>query len=108
MKTQGPVEQFQMWVRTSRAQAREVPSRYLIGYEPDELKIEGDKAYMSQETYDRILRYCGEYNGTLPTGRYVGKMFIRKERLWWIGIDKESALTHIAWNNREIVITDGR
>lgn len=90
------------WVIESRKQQRRAPERYLASY--PELVMDEKSVMMTQETLDRIKRDCGRYDGTWPTGEYLGKMFLRGRHLFWIGISKENPMTHIAWNSREIVV----
>lgn len=90
------------WIRTSREEQRRSPERYLASY--PELVMDDKEVMMTQETLDRIERDCGRYDGTLPTGEYLGKMFLRGECLCWIGISKENPQTHISWKSRKIVV----
>lgn len=107
MAEKAEVETFQRWVRASRDEAHHNPQGYLISYE-GLLVMDESSVKMTRETFDRILRYCGRYDGTFPTGQYLGKMFIRGESLWWIGINPEKPFTHIAWRHRKVVIVDER
>lgn len=93
---------LKQWVLSSRIEERRRPERYLKYY--PELKCDENYVYMTQETLDKIERNCGRYDGTLPTGEYLGKMFLRGGSLFWIGISKERPMSHIAWNSRKIVV----
>lgn len=95
------VENFQLWVRKSREAARKNPERYLGSYD---FEMDETTVWMTQETYDALVRNCGIYNGTIPTGQYLGKIFIRRGQLMWFGIAKENALNKIAFNSRMILI----
>ena len=90
------------WVKDSREQQRRAPERYLASY--PELIMDETTVMMTQETFERIERNCGRYEGTWPTGEYLGKMFLRGTYLWWFGISKEKPMTHISWKSRRIVV----
>lgn len=90
------------WVTESRKKQARAPERYLASY--PELVMDEDTVLMTQTTFDKIKHHCGTYDGTWPSGEYLGKMFLRHGRLFWIGISKEHPMTHIAWNSREIVV----
>lgn len=94
---------LQRWIRKSREQERRHPASYLTAY-ADDLKFDDSHVWMSQETYDAIERNCGRYNGTIPTGQFCGKMFLRGTRLAWFGIDRENPMDHVKINFREILI----
>lgn len=98
------MNEFKKWVRESREQQRRTPERYLAFY--PELVMDEKSVMMTQNVLDRIERGCGRYEGTLPTGNYLGKMFLRHGELWWIGISKEKPMTHCVWNSRKIVVVD--
>lgn len=102
-KTTNPLK---AWVVKSREQQRRAPERYLSYY--PELIFDETSVLMTRETFEKIERNCGRYDGTTPTGEYCGKMFIRGSRLVWFGICKEKPMTNIQWNWREIVITNDR
>lgn len=90
------------WVQESREQQRRAPERYLASY--PELVMDEESVMMTQETLERIERGCGRYDGCVPTGQYLGKMFLRGESLCWFGISKEKPMTHVAWKSRKIVV----
>lgn len=93
------------WIKASREEQRRAPKRYLAGYTPDELQLVGhDEVHMTQETYYQIERECGRYDGTLPTGEYCGKMFLRGRWLCWYGIDRVRPMELIRLNYRKVVI----
>lgn len=82
---------------------RRHPEQYITSY--PQLKGDATHVWMDEETFDAIMRNCGRYDGTLPTGEYVGKMFIRGYRLFWYGIDKKRPMTERKLHSREILIT---
>lgn len=92
------------WVRASREMQQRTPERYLASY--PELICDDETVMMTQETLDRIERHCGRYEGTFPTGTFLGKMFLRGPYLFWIGIDKERPMTNFKWNSRRIVVIE--
>lgn len=93
------------WVKESRRQQAYSPELYLSHYYGD-LIMDETSVIMSRETFERIKRNCGEYDGTLPSGQYCGKAFIRHGELWWIGISKTKPMTHVQWKSRKILIHD--
>lgn len=93
------------WIKTSREMAMHSPELYLAHY-VNEVYCDDEHVWMTHETLDRIKRHCGEYDGTLPTGQYCGKMFIRHGELWWIGISKKNPMTNLAWKSRKIIVCD--
>lgn len=99
--TDEKVKNFQLWVRKSREAARHNPERYLGSYD---FEMDEHNVWMTQETYDALVHNVGIYNGTIPTGQYLGKMFIRGTRLMWFGLDKEDAIGKIKLNSRMILI----
>lgn len=90
------------WVKESREQQRRAPERYLASY--PELVMDETTVMMTRETLERLERNCGRYEGTWPTGEYLGKMWLRGNHLWWFGICKAKPMTHISWNSRKIVV----
>lgn len=98
-----PTNPLWKWVRESREMQRRHPEQYLISY--PQLKCDDEHVWMDQDTYDTIVRSCGRYDGTWPTGKYCGKMFVRGTRLVWFGIDKKNPMTDIKWHSRQILIT---
>src|SRR3954447_9006601 len=66
------VKDFQIWIRKSREAAKRNPERYLVNYD---FEMDEKNVWMTKEEYDLVLRNCGAYNGTIPTGRYCGKLF---------------------------------
>lgn len=98
------VENFQLWIRKSREAAKKNPERYIGAYD---LEYDDTTVWMTQETYDAIVKNCGIYNGTVPTGQYCGKMFVRNGNIMWFGIDKDNALNNIRFNSRAILIKNG-
>jgi len=95
------VENFQIWIRKSREAARQNPERYLVNYD---FEMDEKNVWMTKEEYDLLLRNVGAYNGTIPTGQYCGKLFVRHRQLWWFGIAKGDALNKIQLNSRMILI----
>lgn len=93
---------LKVWVIASREQERRAPERYLRYY--PELIMDDTHVLMSKEVLGRIERNCGRYDGTLPTGEYLGKMFVRGNHLCWFGISKERPMTHADYKSREIVL----
>jgi hypothetical protein len=91
------------WVLESREMARRTPERYLA-YWWKEIIVDEVSAYMTRETLEKIEKGCGRYDGTLPTGEYVGKVFLRGDSLWWIGISKVNPMARVQWNSRRIVL----
>lgn len=91
------------WIVQSREMQRRFPGQYLASY-AGELGFDERHVWMTQEIYETILRNCGRYDATVPTGQYCGKMFIRGQKLVWFGIDKENPMTRVKWNTREILI----
>jgi len=92
---------FQTWIRKSREAAKQNPERYLVNYD---FEMDDKNVWMTKEEYDLLLRNVGAYNGTIPTGQYCGKLFVRHRKLMWFGIAKEDALNKIALNERMILI----
>lgn len=105
-------------IREGREQARRHPERYLSGY-PD--IVVDDKTALVSESDFRRMEGAGYYDSTLPTGVYIGKIWLKHhyrlaERdgrrvhelvgtfLIWYGIDKTHPDTHCVTNVREIVI----
>lgn len=96
------MSRFQEWVRESRTQQARAPQRYLASY-PD-LVIDDQSVLMSKEVFERIERNCGRYDGTLPTGEFLGKMFVRGNYLCWYGIAPGNPEAFMAINSRRILI----
>lgn len=92
------------WVKESREQQRRTPERYLAGH-PD-LWMDDTHVLMTQEKLDQLVRECGRYDGSLPTGAYLGKMFIQGNHLCWFSIDKTQPMTHYAIRARTIEVVD--
>src|SRR4051794_15585752 len=91
------------WVLESREMARRTPERYLA-YWWKEIIVDAASVYMTPETLEKIEKSCGRYDGTLPTGEYVGKVFLRGGSFCWIGISRENAMACVQWNTRRIVL----
>lgn len=87
----------------SREQQRRHPERYLAHWAP-KLFMDETHVLMTQEQLDIIKNECGRYDGTLPTGEYLGKMFLRGECLCWFSISKAKPMTHVAIQCRTIEI----
>lgn len=92
------------WVTKSRKEAQYAPQLYLRFY--PELVIGPRAVLMTKECYERIKHNCGVYNGSIPTGQYLGKMFLRNGALCWFGIDKEHPMTHVMIQCRAIIFKD--
>lgn len=90
------------WVERSREQERRTPERYLSSY--PQLVVDDETVLMSQGDLDRIERACGHYEGTLPTGVYLGKMWLRFDHLCWWGIDKRDPHKNAVAKSRRIEI----
>jgi hypothetical protein len=95
---------FKEWVRDSREHQRRAPERYLAFY--PELVVDGKSVLMTKATLDKIERNCGRYDGCLPTGQILGKMFLRGEHLGWFGICKEDPQNGVSINFRRIVVVE--
>ncbi len=93
------------WIAHSREEERRAPERY-ISYYADKVTCDDKYAHMMRNTFDEIKIHCGEYNGTMPTGQYCGKLFVREGFIVWYGIDKQNPMSHIAINFREVRIID--
>lgn len=78
------------WVEKSREEAERCPQRYTKSYA--DLKISDGCVYLTDEELTQIVRYCGIYNGTLPTGIYLGKMFVRDGFICWYDFASGCAL----------------
>jgi hypothetical protein len=96
---------FKEWVRDSREQQRRAPERYLAFY--PELVMDDKSVLLTQETLDKIERNCGRYDGCLPTGQILGKMFLRGE-LSSYGSEsrKEDPQNGVSINFRRIVVVE--
>src|SRR6059058_5614108 len=99
------MNQLKDWVLKSREQQRRHPERYLA-YWASKTFIDETHAVMTLEQLEEISRECGRYDGTLPTGEYLGKMFLRRGNLCWFSISKEKPMTHSAIQIRTIQIVD--
>lgn len=93
------------WIVRSREEERLAPERYLPHY-ADRVTCDEKYAHMMRNTYDEMKRNCGEYNGTMPTGMFCGKIFLRQGFVVWFGIDKTNPMSNIKINFREIRIID--
>jgi hypothetical protein len=93
------------WIARSREEERRAPERYLSHY-VDKVTCDEKYAHMMRNTLDEIKMNCGEYNGTMPTGAYCGKIFLRQGFLVWFGIDKTNPMVNTKLNFREIRIID--
>lgn len=89
------------WIQSSREQQRRTPERYLGTYD---FVMDEDTVLMTEKEFQTIERECGHYDGTWPTGEYLGKMFIRHGKLCWFSIDKKDPQNNIAIESRKIVI----
>lgn len=89
------------WIRRSREAENRDPNRFLSAYD---LKFDSQHVWMTQSTYDAIVRNCGVYNGIMPTAEYCGKIFLRNGKLMWFGINKEDPTNPIKINSRAILI----
>ena len=74
------MNELKKWIVASREQEKRHPKMY-INYYLDRLITDDKAVLMTRETYDEILRNCHRYDGTLPTGVYCGKMFVRGDCL---------------------------
>lgn len=92
------------WVRRSREEQRRAPERYLANY--PELVMDSKRVIMSKETFDKIRHHCGRYDGTYPTGAYLGKMFLRGECLCWFTFSKSKPMTNTGVEFRTIEIVE--
>lgn len=96
------IENFQLWVRKSREAAKQNPERYLGNYD---FEMDEDNVWMTQETYDVLVRHCGIHRATeIPSGQYLGKLFVRNQRLMWFGIARGNTDNTAAFNSRLILI----
>lgn len=94
---------LKLWIQNSREQEQHAPERYLSRY-VGRMTCDTQHVWMTQELYEEIVRNCGRYDGTFPTGEYCGKMFVRRGMLMWFGISKHDPMTHVGINAREILI----
>jgi hypothetical protein len=90
------------WIQKSREEQRKAPSRYLASYPM--LVMDDESVMMSAKELESIAYACGRYEGTLPTGVFLGKMFIRGEYLCWYGINKNAPMTTYAIKSRKILV----
>lgn len=90
------------WVVSSREQQRRAPERYLAHY--PELVMDDRNVLMSKDLLEQIEAKCGRYDGTIPTGGYLGKMFLRGPYLMWFGIDRENPMTHSVLKSRYVIL----
>lgn len=93
---------LKIWIKKSREMERHHPEMYLRFY--PELVFDDKNVWMTEETLEKIRWNCGRYDGTIPTGVYCSKMFLRGPNLVWFGICKENPMTHVKWNFRTILI----
>lgn len=82
---------FKNWVVRSREQQKKSPERYLGSY--PELVMDEMYVLMTPGLRKEIKSACGQYDGTIPSGVYLGKMFLRGDCLCWFGICKERPMT---------------
>lgn len=101
-KTMNPLK---AWVMESREEARRNPERYISHY--THLIYDDTSVMMTQAQYDTLLHNVGKYDGCLPTGQYVGKVYLRGSYFCWMGISKHSPMTTVAHHSREIIIIEG-
>jgi hypothetical protein len=99
------VTEFKKWISDSREQQRRHPERY-VAFWASELTCDDTHVLMTRDQHETIRRECGAYEGTLPTGQYLGKMFLRGGCLCWFAISKDNPLTHVAIQARTIQIVD--
>lgn len=97
------MNQLKAWIQESRKQERRAPERYLSHYE-GRMTCDDKHVWMTQDVYEEIVRNCGRYDGTLPTGEYCGKMFMRGPHLMWFGISGKDPMTNVGINAREVLI----
>lgn len=95
------VRDFQIWIRKSREAAKKNPECYLVNYD---FEMDEKNVWMTKEEYDLLLRNVGSYNGTIPTGQYCGKLFVRHKKLMWYGIAKSNLVKKVQLNARIILI----
>lgn len=93
------------WVYWSREQQRRHPERYLAYWAP-KLWMDETHVRMTSAQLYAIKNECGRYDGTLPTGEYLGKMFLRGESLCWFSISKDKPMTHVHIQCRTIEIVE--
>lgn len=92
------------WVTKSREEQRRAPERYIASY--PNLFMDETHVLMTREEFERLERNLGRYEGTWPTGEYLGKMFLRGNHLYWFTISKTKPMTHTALQSREIQIVE--
>lgn len=95
------------WIKLSREEERLAPERYL-SYYLDRVTCDDDHAWMTQNTYEEMIRNCGQYDGTMPTGQFCGKIFMRRmlgvQHLVWFGIARKDPMNNVQFNTRQILI----
>jgi hypothetical protein len=92
------------WVVRSREQQRRAPERYLASY--PNLRMDDTHVLMTEELLEKITRACGRYDATIPTGAYLGKMFVRGGCLCWFSIDTHNPMTHYVIQCRTIQMVE--
>lgn len=92
------------WVKRSREQAQRHPERYISSWL--HLPRDTERVFMTSRQLEEIKRDCGRYDGTLPTGVYLGKMFLRGECLCWYSISKIDPMNNCDIQSRIIQIVD--
>jgi hypothetical protein len=98
------MNELKKWVRRSREEQERSPERYLASY-PD-LWMDDTHVLLAPDVLETIKRECGRYDGTLPTGVYLGKMFLRNDCLCWFSIAKEKPMTDYAIQRRIIQVVE--
>lgn len=69
--------------------------------------MDSEHVWMSEDTYEAIVRNCGHYEGTLPVAEFNGKMFLRAGNLMWFSPDTEDSDNIAKINSRIILIKQG-
>lgn len=100
------VNALKEWVQRSREEQRRAPERYIGSY--PELYMDDTHVLMSLDLLEKIERSCGRYDVTIPTGVYLGKMFLSGDHLCWFSIAKEQPMTNCAIKSRTIQIVEER
>lgn len=92
------------WVKRSREEEKRNPERYIASY-PD-LVMDDTHVLMTKEQLEKIRRECGRYDGTYPTGVYLGKMFLRWDRLCWFTWSRSQPMTRTDIESRIIQVVE--
>lgn len=85
------MNELKKWVLRSREEQRRHPARYLANH--PELWTTASHVVLTKAQVETLERECGRYDATIPTGQFLGKLFLRGNCVCWFGIAPEAPMT---------------